>query len=128
MALTKQLLFILKLIKNKKGITPEGYFEYTVFPLEGHWNLDEQGRKSDYLNKEHLVYKLMIRQPDFVTEELFHYALNSVKQKKTNIDLDDVQFELITEGLCVQAMHISDARRTAPEKLKTVLRFKATEI
>ncbi|MED3793109.1 GyrI-like domain-containing protein [Niallia alba] len=146
----------------KKGITPEGYFEYTVFPLEGHWDLDEEGRKLDYLNKDHLVYKLMIRQPDFVTEQLFQYAVNTVKQKKTNIQLDNVQFEFITEGLCVQAMHvgsyddepktfefmeqfclqnnlkraekthkeiyISDIRKTSPEKLKTVLRYKVIEI
>ncbi|MEK4869459.1 GyrI-like domain-containing protein [Niallia sp. FSL W8-1348] len=146
----------------KKGITPEGYFEYTVFPLEGHWDLDEEGRKLDYLNKDHLVYKLMIRQPDFVTEQLFQYAVNTVKQKKTNIQLDNVQFEFITEGICVQAMHvgsyddepktfelmeqfclqnnlkraekthkeiyISDIRKTSPEKLKTVLRYKVIEI
>lgn len=146
----------------KKGITPEGYFEYTVFPLEGHWDLDEEGRKLDYLNKDHFVYKLMIRQPDFVTVDLFQYALNSVKEKKTNPNLDQVKFEKITEGLCVQSMHvgsyeeepktfelmeqfcsennlkriekthkeiyISDARRTLPEKLKTVLRFKVNEI
>ncbi|WP_337999052.1 GyrI-like domain-containing protein [Carnobacterium sp. 17-4] len=146
----------------KKGLTPEGYFDYTVFPLEGHWDLDKKGRKLDYLNKDHLVYKLMIRQPDFVTEELFQYALESVKQKKATTLLDAVQFETITEGLCVQSMHIgsydnesetfdlmeqycsqnnlkraekthkeiyiSDARRTATEKLKTVLRFKVTEI
>lgn len=146
----------------KKGITPEGYFEYTVFPLEGHWDLDEEGRKLDYLNKDHLVYKLMIRQPDFVTEQLFQYAVNTVKQKKTNIQLDNVQFEFITEGLCVQTMHvgsyddepktfelmekfclqnnlkraekthkeiyISDMRKTSPEKLKTVLRYKVIEI
>ncbi|MGE7666962.1 GyrI-like domain-containing protein [Ureibacillus composti] len=145
----------------KKGITPEGYIEYTVFPLEGHWDLDEEGRKLDYLNKDHLVYKLMIRQPHFVTEDLFQYAVETVKQKKTTTHLDHVQFESITEGLCVQAMHvgsyddepktfelmeqfclqnnltraekthkeiyISDARKTAPEKLKTVLRFKVTE-
>ena len=55
----------------KKGITPEGYVEYTVYPLEGIWDLDEEGRKLDYLDKDHLVYKLMIRQPDFVTEKLF---------------------------------------------------------
>ncbi|WP_328123659.1 GyrI-like domain-containing protein [Priestia filamentosa] len=146
----------------KKGITPEGYFEYAVFPLEGHWDLDEEGRKLDYLNKDHFVYKLMIRQPDFVTEHLFQYAVNRVKQKKTNLNFDNVQFELITEGLCVQSMHvgsyedepktfelmeqfcsqnnlkraekthreiyISDARKTPIEKLKTVLRFKVTEI
>ncbi|MFC5542905.1 MAG: GyrI-like domain-containing protein [Bacilli bacterium] len=146
----------------KKGITPEGYYEYTVFPLEGHWDLDEEGRTKDYLDKNHLVYKLMIRQPDFVTEELFQYARDTVKKKKPNLDVDQVRFETITEGLCVQAMHIgsfddewktfermesycaennvkraekthkeiyiSDPRKTAPEKLKTVLRFKVEEV
>jgi len=28
----------------KKGMTPEGYYEYTVFPIEGFWDLDEEGR------------------------------------------------------------------------------------
>lgn len=146
----------------RQGITPEGYFEYTVFPLEGHWDLDEEGRKLDYLDKNHFVYKLMIRQPDFVTEDLFQYAINRVKDKKKNINLDTAKFEVITEGLCVQAMHIgsydkepktfelmeqfcsenklkriekthkeiyiSDARRTSPERLNTVLRFKVAEL
>ncbi|MDZ5610758.1 GyrI-like domain-containing protein [Bacillus pseudomycoides] len=145
----------------KKGLTPEGYFEYTVFPLEGIWDLDEEGRKLDYLSKDHFVSKLMIRQPDFVTEELFHYAMKSVKHKKSDLHLDKVKFELIKEGLCVRIMHygsydnepetfalmeqfcsqnnlkrvnkthkeiyISDPRKTAPEKLKTALRFKVTE-
>lgn len=145
----------------KKGIIPEGYFEYTVFPLEGHWDLDEEGRKLDYLDKDHFVYKLMIRQPDFVTEELFEYAVQSVKEKKPHLNVEEVEFETMTEGLCVQAMHIgsyddepktfelmeqfcaennlkraekthreiyiSDVRKTAPEKLKTVLRFKVAE-
>ena len=147
---------------HKKGITPEGYFEYTVFPLEGYWDLDEEGRKLDYLDKDHLVYKLMIRQPAFVTEELFQYAVNTVRQKNPSANLEQVKFESITEGLCVQAMHIgsyddepqtfelmeqyclennlkraekthreiyiSDARKTPPENLKTVLRFKVTEV
>ncbi|GGA80432.1 GyrI-like domain-containing protein [Ornithinibacillus halotolerans] len=146
----------------KKGIVPDGYFEYTVFPLEGHWDLDEEGRKLDYLSKNHFVYKLMIRQPDFVTEELFDYAIKSVEEKKKNINVHGVKFETITEGLCVQAMHIgsydeepktfqlmeeycvennlrraekthreiyiSDVRKTAPEKLKTVLRFRVEEM
>lgn len=145
----------------KNGRTPEGYFEYTVYPLEGHWDLDEKGRELGHLDKDHLVYKLMIRQPDFVTEDLFQYAVKSVNEKKKSINVDNVRFESITEGLCVQALHVgsydeepktfelmeqfcsqnnlkraekthkeiylSDARRTAPQKLKTVLRFKASE-
>lgn len=146
----------------KKGIVPEGYYEYTVFPLEGVWDLDEVGRSLDYLDKNHFVYTLMIRQPEFVTEQLFHEALDMVREKKPDLFFDDVKFVTMTDGLCVQAMHIgkyedepktfqkmeqfceennleridlthreiyiSDVRRTAPEKLKTVLCFKVKQI
>lgn len=147
----------------KKGIIPVEYYEYTVFPLEGIWDLDEVGRKLDYLDKNHLVYKLMIRQPDFVTVELFQQAFEMAKEKKKNLahELERVNFEQIAEGLCVQMMHmgsydeeqktfdimemfcennnlkridkrhreiyISDPRKSAPEKLKTVLRFKISK-
>ncbi|PGS46822.1 GyrI-like domain-containing protein [Bacillus sp. AFS041924] len=155
------LAYAIKMLP-KKGVVPEGYFEYTVFPLEGIWDLDEEGRKLDYLNKEHLLYKLMIRQPDFVTEDLTHIILDQLKQKKKNPLLENVKFESINEGLCVQTMHIgsyddepqtfkimeeyclenklqrvqkthkeiyiSDARKTQPEKLKTVLRFQVEEL
>jgi hypothetical protein len=47
----------------KSGITPDGYYEYTVYPLEGIWDITEAGKKLDYLDKNELVYQLMIRQP-----------------------------------------------------------------
>jgi hypothetical protein len=90
----------------KKGITTEGYFEYTVFPLEGVWDLDEEGRKLEQLDKNRLVYKLMIRQPDFVTEELFLKAKELVANKVDEQRLSEVTFEVIEEGTCVQCMHI----------------------
>jgi len=62
----------------KQGYTPEGYFEYTVYPLEGIWDLTEEGRKSDTLNKDELVYTIMIRQPDFVTQEVAERALEII--------------------------------------------------
>jgi hypothetical protein len=90
----------------KKGINPEGYFEYTVFPLEGVWDLDEEGRQLEYLDKDRLVYKIMIRQPEFVTEELYLTAKSLVTKKVPEKMLNEVQFEEIEEGLCVQCMHI----------------------
>jgi hypothetical protein len=90
----------------RKGVIPEGYFEYTVFPLEGIWDLDEEGRKLEVLDKDRLVYKLMIRQPDFVTEELFLKAKSLVIRKVPEKCLNEVLFEEIEEGLCVQCMHI----------------------
>ncbi|MEH7253718.1 GyrI-like domain-containing protein [Neobacillus niacini] len=92
----------------KKGITPDGYFEYTVFPLEGVWDLDEVGRQLKHLDKDRLVYKLMIRQPDFVTEELFSMAKELSTKKVSDDLLESVKFEIIEEGLCVQCLHIGD--------------------
>lgn len=90
----------------KNGITPDGYFEYTVYPLEGIWDLTEEGRLEETLNKDELVYKLMIRQPDFVTEEVVNIAMEIVKKKKPHLLLEKVEFELIKEGLCVQMLHV----------------------
>ena len=90
----------------KQGYTPEGYFEYTVYPLEGIWDLTEKGRKLDTLDKEELVYTIMIRQPDFVDEGVVERAFESVRKKKPHKYLDDVRFETLEEGLSVQMLHI----------------------
>jgi hypothetical protein len=92
----------------KKGITPEGYYEYTVFPLEGVWDLDEEGRRLEHLDKDRLVYKLMIRQPEFVTANLFSFAKEVSAKKVSDALLQSAKFETIEEGLCVQCMHIGD--------------------
>lgn len=90
----------------KQGYTPDGYFEYTVYPLEGIWNLTEEGKQSNTLNKEDLLYTIMIRQPDFVTQEVVNNAFENVRKKKNHPLLDYVNFETMEEGLSVQMMHI----------------------
>src|SRR5690554_5571887 len=90
----------------KQGYTPEGYFEYTVYPLEGIWDLTEEGRKLDTLNKDELIYTIMIRQPDFVTEEVVEKAFENVRKKKSNPLLDEVIFDTMEDGLSVQMLHI----------------------
>lgn len=90
----------------KQGYTPEGYFEYTVYPLEGLWDLTEEGRKLDRLDKEELLYTIMIRQPDFVTQEVAEKAFENVRKKKPNPLLDEVFFDTINDGLSVQMLHI----------------------
>lgn len=90
----------------KKGITPEGYFEYTVFPLEGVWDLAPEARGLDILDKDSLIYTIMIRQPDFVTEEISQAALESTMRKTKHPMLERVSFESIEEGMCVQMLHI----------------------
>lgn len=90
----------------KKGINPEGYFEYTVYPLEGIWDLTEKGRKSETLDKDELVYTLMIRQPYFVNKEVVSMAMDIAKKKICNDLLNKVEFTSLEDGLCVQMLHI----------------------
>lgn len=148
----------------KKGMAPANYFDYTVYPLEGVWDLIDKSKYDPEkgIDKDNLRFKLMIRQPDFVEKEFAEQILELTKIKKPHVFLDKVVFEKITEGLCVQMLHLgsydnesasfegmeefciqqklhrrskihreiylSDARKTAPEKLKTILRFQVDAI
>ncbi|WP_425517494.1 GyrI-like domain-containing protein [Paenibacillus agaridevorans] len=89
----------------KKGVAPEGYYEYTIFPLEGVWDLAVEARGLEVLDKDKLLYTIMIRQPDFVTEPLAMDVLKTVKAKKPHVLLDKVIFGEQEEGLCLQMMH-----------------------
>lgn len=104
----------------RNGFTPEGYFEYTVYPLEGVWDLTEEGRKKETVVKDDLVYTIMIRQPDFVTREVFERAVEIAKKKKNNPLFDEVRFETIKDGLSVQMMHVGpfDEEHRTFEKMK----------
>lgn len=143
----------------KQGVAPKEYFEYTVFPLEGVWDIDDDAKNNfkGIIDKNSLVFKLMIRQPDFVTTDFAEDAIERTKKKKPHDLLNAIKFEAIEEGPCVQMLHtgsydsepdsfkkmeefanarnlkrishrhreiyLSDARKVAPEKLRTVLRF-----
>lgn len=114
----------------KQGYTPDGYFEYTVYPLEGIWDLTEEGRQSDTLNKDELLYTIMIRQPDFVTQEVFDKAFENVRKKKNHPLLDDVTFETMEDGLSVQVMHVGsyDDEPQSFEKMKKFIKENDLEI
>lgn len=143
----------------KKGLQPEGFYDYTVYPLEGVWDLNEEAKKNftGTFSKDDLVFKLMIRQPDFVKLDFFDTIRKMTMAKKPHKLLQEVSFEGIEEGKCIQMLHIgsydsepesfqimedfaaanglkrlskthrevylSDPRKVAPEKLKTLLRF-----
>lgn len=84
-----------------------GYYEYSVYPLEGIWDINDKTLyKIEGFNKNNLKYELMIRQPDFITEELFNYVLDKIKNKTKNNLCDKVKYKEIEEGLCVQILHI----------------------
>lgn len=88
----------------KSKDVPKGYYDYTVFPLEGVWDLVDKSKP--ITDKSNFAYSIMIRQPDFLTEELFKRFVNEAKNKKTNAYLDKIRYATITEGLCCQILHI----------------------
>jgi hypothetical protein len=92
----------------KKGFAPEGYFDYTVYPLEGVWDISEEAKQNynGKLDKNELIFKLMIRQPEFVTNEFAVQIIELTKKKKPHKLLYEVKFENIEEGKCVQMMHL----------------------
>lgn len=152
------LSFTIKMSKMN-GSQPDGYFEYVVPPLEGFWSVNDgifDGLNITDKSKFHWIS--VIRQPDFVTESVFERA-RSEAEKKKKTDMSKAEFITVSEGLCVQSMHIgsydsepstilkmreyaekngysedlsdtrlhheiylSDPRRCAPERLKTVIR------
>ncbi len=139
---------------------PTGYFDFVVPPLEGLWWFKDGGVITDILDKDNFCWTSMIRQPDFVTAEVFESTRLTLAEKKPELDLSKARLMKFTEGLCAQIMHIgayddepvsiavlesfiaesgylpdfteprrhheiylSDPRKTAPEKLKTVIRY-----
>lgn len=82
---------------------PEGYYDYTVFPLEGVWDLVDKTKPST--DKSNYAYSIMIRQPDFLNSQLFDRFLVETKKKKPNASLDRLQAVVIEEGLCCQILH-----------------------
>ena len=63
--------------------------DYTVYPLEGIWSMASE---KEYLVKEELQYRIMIRQPDFISRKMFDNALETVKVGKNIPYLTDIFF------------------------------------
>lgn len=78
------------------------YSEYAIFPLEGFWT---SLNAADPTNKELFRYTIMIRQPDFITEEMFLAAVETAERKKPHPFLAEAAFGTMEDGLCVQMLH-----------------------
>jgi hypothetical protein len=157
------LSYGVKMSLKNEAKAPDNYEDYTVYPLEGVWDLNEKAKQnySGELNKDDLVFKLMIRQPSFVSEAFFEKIREQTQIKKPHALLKKAKWESLNDGPCIQMLHIgsydledetfekmevfskengftreekshreiylSDFRKVAADKLKTVLRFKVSE-
>lgn len=68
----------------------------------------------DYSRKDDFCWTSMIRLPEFVTREVFDWAVReATEKKKTDFSGCRMHHEI----------YLSDPRRTAPEKLRTLIRL-----
>jgi len=78
------------------------YQEYTIFPLEGIW---ASSNPDNPLDKDSFTYTIRIRQPDFITKDMFEAAYEVVKKKKPHPLLREVVLETMEDSQCVQILH-----------------------
>lgn len=116
------LSFTIKMSKMKQK-QPEGYFEYVVPPLEGlWWKEDEVFDGMNNIDKTRFHWISMIRQPEFVTNEVFLWAKQELQQKRPELDLTKVKLQTIKEGTCAQLMHIGPYDEE-PKSIKILNQF-----
>lgn len=144
--------FTIKFARKKAALEPE----YSVQPLEGLWWVE--GSSAENWATAPLSqwrWRLLIGQPDFVTQDDLSGAKAEILKKK-GADVAAVRLERFDEGTAVQILYIGpykdehptitkmhewaraqgyelhglhheiylgDPRKTAPEKLKTILRM-----
>ena len=134
--------------------------DYVVPPLEGLWWADDMDAFTSARDKSQWHWTMMILAPGWINQEMFAAAVAQAGAKDGPARLADVRLALLSEGRCVQALHIgpfddeapllarmhheyiprhglamtgrhheiyfSDPRRTAPEKMRTILRQPVT--
>lgn len=85
---------------------PDGYFDFTVPPLEGLWWTGEDGFDGRAIaDKDALQWVSLIRLPDFVTPEVFAWARDQVAAKKPDLDVERARLIRFAEGPCAHIMH-----------------------
>ena len=94
---------------NKKSNNPDehidGYFDYTVPPLEGLWSMEKGVPGVDYTRKTDFYWTSMIRLPEFVTDEVFAWAKASFAAKHPEVDINRAYLFDFDEGVVAQVMH-----------------------
>lgn len=86
--------------------------DFVVAQLEGLWWYDEErypgftiDSASVSVPRSEWEYRLLIRLPDFATEEHVKQAVHSVREKKKMETAEKVGYFELEEGKCVQILH-----------------------
>ncbi|EHR59535.1 GyrI-like domain-containing protein [Saccharomonospora cyanea] len=135
--------------------------DYVVMPLEGLWWAEDMDAFTAARDKSRWDWTLMIMVPDWIDQRMFTDAVEQVAAKAVPRRLHEVRLDTLSEGRCVQTLHVgsyddeaevlermhhefipdngfrmtgkhheiylSDFRKVAPERLRTILRQPVVE-
>jgi hypothetical protein len=130
--------------------------DYVVPPLEGLWWAEDMDAFTAARDKTRWDWTLMLMVPEWIGQAVFTSCVEQVAARNRPARLDDLRLQMLSEGQCVQTLHVgsfddeadvlarmhhefipenglrmvgkhheiylSDFRRVAPEKRRTILR------
>lgn len=130
--------------------------DYVVPPLEGLWWATDMTAFTSARDKSQWHWTMMLMVPDWIDQDMFEHAVAQTAAKGAPKRLHGIRLSILSEGRCVQTLHIgsyddegpvlermhhefipeqgytlhgkhheiylSDPRKVAPEKLRTILR------
>lgn len=107
---------------NVKFLCKAEDMDFVVPKMEGFWWIDgglEAQHKFTQTPENEWNWKIIIRMPDFVEGDHYYRAVQKVKAKKPHLIKDDeVKYELINEGKCVQVLHHGSYNDEEPTIMK----------
>jgi hypothetical protein len=80
--------------------------DYVVMPLEGLWWADDMDAFTTARDKARWDWTLMIMVPDWITAGMFADAVARVAAAGRPGRIDDLRLDALSEGRCVQALHV----------------------
>ena len=103
--------------------------DFVVAKLEGLWWYDQERyggltmtEAPGKIPREEWEYRLLIRMPEFVSEQEVVSAIDVVLKKKAIALVSDIRFFEMEEGQCVQMLHVGPFDKE-PETLKVMKGF-----
>ncbi len=106
-----------------KKICKEDGRDFGVPKLEGLWWVEGNSPALE-VPRTLWCWKLLIRMPEFVTEEMMTAVQPEVAAKKKNELINEITFTRFAEGKCIQIMHVGPYS-TEPETIDLLMKFMA---
>lgn len=88
--------------------------DYVVMPLEGLWWADDMDAFTTARDKSSWNWTMMILVPDWIEQTMFDDVVQQLQAEDPRTRLGDVRFETLSEGLCVQTLHVGAYDDEAP--------------